>query len=101
MTQPSKTLDLDVLNWTDKEQTFQVIIKRSGEEVVYDTEITIPAGETVNKTDILPTRPYDVEFSVKDGPTRNYNFQMGECDEQEITIIYQGRHGIDFETKKC
>lgn len=94
------TVELYVSNWTAEDQTFDIRVERGG-EVEYEDTTTLPGGESVRETDILDGGRYRVVVSVDGGPTEDFEFRMGECEAQEITVLYQGRTELEIHRKQC
>lgn len=94
------SVGLHVLNWTEQDQTFDIRVERDG-EVEYEDTVTLPGGESVRKEDVLDGGRYTVVVSVDGGPTEDFDFRMGDCREQEITVIYQGQSELDIHRKQC
>lgn len=94
------SVELHVLNWTDDEQTFDIRAKQ-GTEIEYEENVTLSGNESVRKEDILPGGQYTVVTSVIGGPTERFEFRMNGCEDQEITVIYQGQMELDIHQKRC
>ena len=95
------TIGLHVLNWTTEEQVFDIRIANRSGKVRYDKKIPLPGGESARREDVLRGGQYTVTVSMQGGPTEEYDFEMGECADQEITVIYQGPTELDIHRKQC
>jgi len=61
----------------------------------------LDGGETTRETDIAPPGGYEVLVGVSSGPTNDFNFTMGDCSEQEITVIYERPRELTVDQKQC
>ena len=94
------SIELHVLNWSRDREQIDVKLQRDGDTAFRDT-FELDGGEATRETDIAPPGGYEVLVGVSSGPTNDFNFTMGDCSEQEITVIYERPRELTVDQKQC
>ena len=94
------TIELHALNWSTNKQTLEIRIK-DNDQTKYHNNITLPEQGSIRKEDILNGGAYTVVVTAGDETTREHEFEMGECKEQELTVIYEGPTELEIRQNQC
>lgn len=95
-------IDLDVLNWTQESVELQISLSEPGsDDAAYEEEFDLDGNSVIEQEDVVPPGTYVVTVRSDGERVQDGRISTGNCEKQEITVIYHGRYGTDIEQNKC
>lgn len=92
---------LYVVNWCQEKVDIEVLIRRTGGGAVFEREYELSPNEDVKVEDVAKGGRYDVRATLDGTVEFDYDFAMGECENQTLVVRADDCERVVFGENVC